>query len=109
MSSKGKMYLSKCKMTPNTKKYITINFIQLIHKTCLILCTFINQCLSPASLFLGCLIFTFSAFIFLTLVGNIPNLVSITSRHVIITIYYVGYTALIKPFTATSGKSAFML
>ena len=47
------------------KKYFTINFTHLIHKTCKILSTFTNQC--------HCLHLTVSAFIFLTLTPNIPS------------------------------------
>ena len=58
------------------KKYFTINFIRLIHKACHILSNITKQC--------QYLIFTVSAFIFLTLTPSIPILLTTIPQHIII-------------------------
>jgi hypothetical protein len=73
------------------KKYSTINFIHLIHKTCQILSTFTQQC--------HCLHLV-STFIFLTLTPNIPILFTVIPQH-----FIISPIQCIRPFSVTSGET----
>ena len=90
-----KMHLFKSKMTPPPsrnisllQKYLTINCIHLINKTCQILSTL------PVTVTIS--IFTVSAFIFLAFTPNIPVLFIAIPQHIIISsIHCVECTAIL--------------